>query len=66
MKGFLPMSAQTETVVCILKRKIHRNSKLKMKLQRRALGHLREEVLATNPAQLAIKYQSIIHLLSYG
>lgn len=41
------MSVQRETVVCILMRKMRRNCKLKMKLQR-TLGYLREEVLATN------------------
>lgn len=53
------MSAQTEAVVSILMRKTHRNCKLKMQLQRRLLGQLKEKVLATNPAQLAIKCYSI-------
>lgn len=51
---------------CIPMTKTHRNCKLKMKLQRIVLGHLREEVLATNPAQLPIGYYNITHLLLYG
>lgn len=35
-------------------RETHRNFQLKTKLQRRALGHPREGVLAMNPAQVAI------------